>query len=178
MAKQIVFFIVLITSISSFSGSDNLDRTTITTVTNVDLKRYVGKWYAVTSLPQFFSRRCIAQEAVYTLKSAIEIGVRNICIRKSGRKTDIVGNAKVTNTPGVLALRFTSGLAGFFGAKGNYNIIALDSEYRYALIGSADRKSLWLLARTKKIEPSVYDFYVSQAEKLGFDVSKLIDSKF
>ena len=171
----LALFITLSTSTcAGTSGGDQF----LPTVTDVSLQEYVGQWYAVTALPQFFTRRCVAQEAIYKLNSANEIGVRNVCIRKNGKRKDIKGFARVTSTPGVLALKFTSGFAGLFGAKGDYNIIALDEDYRYALIGGADRKSLWLLSRTQEVSDAVYDEYVGIAEELGFDVSKLVDSKF
>ncbi len=178
--KLIMVTVMLVATTSACAGgSGTYGRdTSLPTVKNVSLKAYVGQWYAVTSLPQFFTRRCVAQEAVYTLNSSTEIGVRNICTRKNGKRTDIKGFAKATNVSGVLALKFTSGLAGFFGASGDYNIIKLDPEYKYALIGGKDRKSLWLLSRTKTISASVYSAYIGRAKDLGFNVSKLVDSKF
>ena len=110
--------------------------------------------------------------------SNTEISVKNICTKKNGKKTKIIGFAKASDVPGVLDLEFTSGLAGFFGASGDYNIIKLDSEYKYSLIGGKDRKSLWLLSRTKKISDKVYDEYIGRAKELGYDISKLVDSKF
>ncbi len=174
-----LMFITMILTASACASSDSLkERAPLPTVADVSLQDYVGQWYAITSLPQFFTRKCVAQEAVYALNSDSEIGVRNICTRKNGRRTDIKGYARTTDVSGVLALKFTSGLAGLFGASGDYNIIKLDPEYRYALIGGQDRKSLWLLSRTQEITDAVYDEYISRAEELGFNISKLIDSKF
>lgn len=42
----------------------------------------------------------------------------------------------------------------FFGPfYGSYNVIALDKEYRYALVCGPDRDYLWLLARAPTIAP-------------------------
>jgi len=173
-------FLVTLTVLISmrvYGGGDE-SNTYLPTVKNVSLSRYIGKWFAITALPQRFTKRCVAQEAIYSLKSNTEIGVQNICTRKSGRKTDIKGFAKATNLPGVFDLKFTTGFAGFFGAQADYNIIALDPEYKYALIGGQDRKSLWLLSRTKFVSNGVYNYYLSRAQELGFDISKVVDSNF
>jgi apolipoprotein D and lipocalin family protein len=178
LIKMLMMTILVASSASTCAGSSDRGHDFLPTVSDVSLQDYVGQWYAITALPQFFTRRCVAQEAVYKLNAANEIGVRNICTKRSGRRTDIKGFAKTTSVSGVLELKFTSGFAGLFGATGDYNIIALDEDYRYALIGGQDRKSLWLLSRTKEISDSVYDEYTAIAEELGFDISKLVDSKF
>jgi apolipoprotein D and lipocalin family protein len=175
--KSIIISLAITLSASACAGYVDAEQP-LPTVTDVSLQEYVGQWYAITSLPQFFTRKCVAQEAVYKLNSDNEIGVQNICIKKRGRRTDITGFARTTDISGILKLKFTSGFAGLFGATGDYNIIELDEDYRYALIGGKDRKSLWLLSRTKKISDAVYDDYIGRAQELGFDISKLVDSKF
>ncbi len=175
--KSIIITTLIVTSFSACADYSHSDPY-LPTVSEVSLKDYVGQWYAITSLPQFFTRKCVAQEAIYKLNSKSEIGVQNICTKKNGKRTDIEGYARATATTGVFKLKFTSGIAGFFGASGDYNIIELDPDYKYALIGAKDRKSLWLLSRTKKISTSVYNEYTRRAKDLGYDISKLVDSKF
>lgn len=176
--KFSIMTVFLLGSTIACAGSSIDTPNQLPTVEKVSLDKYVGQWYAITTLPQFFTRKCVAQEAVYKLDSGSRIGVKNICTKKSGKRTSIRGYAKTTDISGVLALRFTSGFAGLFRVKADYNIIKLDPEYKYALIGGKDRKSLWLLSRTKEISESVYEEYTSRAHELGFDISKLIDSKF
>jgi len=148
------------------------------TVANLDIDSYVGKWYTISTLPQFFTRNCVAQTADYAVVAEDEISVLNTCIKKNGKITDIQGFAKTTKAAGILKLQFTEGFPGFFGIKSDYNIILLDTKYRYAMIGGRDRKSLWFLSRTKTVSDAVYNHLVSRAAELGYDTSKLVDSKF
>jgi apolipoprotein D and lipocalin family protein len=63
------------------------------------------------------------------------------------QKTD--GVAYFTGEPSRAALKIS-----FFGPfYGSYNVIALDKEYRYALVCGPDRDYLWLLARAPTIAP-------------------------
>lgn len=65
------------------------------------------------------------------------------------QKTD--GVAYFTGEPSRAALKIS-----FFGPfYGSYNVIALDKEYRYALVCGPDRDYLWLLARAPTIAPEV-----------------------
>ena len=76
----------------------------------------------------------------------------------------------LTGQPTRAALKVS--LVGPF--SGGYNVIALDKDYRYALVCGPDRDYLWLLARTPKIAPEVKQQMLDIATRQGFDVSKLI----
>lgn len=53
-------------------------------------------------------------------------------------------------------------------------MIALDSQYQYALVSGPDRGYLWILSRTPTIPESVKQEYLSIARELGFPVEKLV----
>lgn len=52
--------------------------------------------------------------------------------------------------------------------------MALGDAYDYALVGSKDRKFLWVLSRTKTLGEEVVKELFETAENLGFDTSKVI----
>ena len=63
----------------------------------------------------------------------------------------------------------------FFGPfYGGYNVIALDSQYQYALVSGPDRGYLWILSRTPTIPESIKQEYLRIARDLGFPVEKLV----
>jgi apolipoprotein D and lipocalin family protein len=150
------------------------------TAANVDIGRYIGKWYAVSALPQFFTRTCVAQTAEYGILSANSISVLNTCIKESGKMSDIKGKAVVVDkkTNARLEVTFENFFTKLFNVKGEYVIIKLSEGYDTVLVGSTDRKSLWILARTPNIDTDTYDEYKNFAKTLGFPVGKMIDSKF
>ena len=75
----------------------------------------------------------------------------------------------------LIALRVLRGVVRFFGPfYGSYNVIALDKEYRYALVCGPDRDYLWLLARAPTIAPEVRQQMLDIATRQGFDVGKLV----
>ena len=146
----------------------------------VDVARYVGKWYAHLSLPQFFTRNCRAQTADYAVLSATKISVLNTCLKRRG-ETTISGRAVVTN-PGVnsrLVVTFDHLFTRLFRVKGDYTIIKLDPDYEYVLVGSADRKSLWFMSRSE-VAPleAVREEYLAYARELGFETRRLVESQF
>ncbi len=171
---KIIFMLLLVLSCSSFAGGRDLP-----TAEYVDISRYLGKWYAISSLPQFFTRNCVAQTADYGVINEQTISVVNTCLKKKG-KSQISGQAVVKNaaTNAELIVTFNSFFTRLLRVKGDYTIVKLDSEYRYVLVGDHKRKSMWILSRTPVMPEALYQEYVSFAEAQGFPVKKLILSKF
>lgn len=153
---------------------------TLPTASYVDVKEYVGKWYAITALPQFFTRNCAAQTAEYAIKDAKTISVLNTCIKKNGGHKTISGQAEIVNfkTNAELVVTFNNFWTKLFRVKGDYTIIKLDESYSTVLVGSRDRKSLWILSRTPYLNEDIKAEYLDYAKKLNFDTSKMVDSKF
>jgi apolipoprotein D and lipocalin family protein len=139
----------------------------------------VGKWYAITSLPQFFTRKCKAQTAEYEVINEKTISVLNTCLKGKG-KTTIKGKAVIKNrkTNAELIVTFDNFWTRIFHVKGDYNIIKLDENYEHVLVGSKNRKSLWVLSRSPDMDEETLQEYVEFAKKEGFPVEKLVRSEF
>src|SRR5574343_590137 len=121
--KNFVMILALLTA-NAFAGS-------LPTASYVEVERYVGKWYAITSLPQFFSKKCVAQTADYEISTENSISVLNTCIKKGGKTTTITGTDSVVNTVtnAELEVVFDNFFTRLFKVKGDYTIIKLDPDY-------------------------------------------------
>ena len=63
----------------------------------------------------------------------------------------------------------------FFGPfYSGYNVIALDKDYKHALVAGKSLKYLWILSRKKSIPDSIKSKYLQIAQDVGYDTSKLI----
>jgi apolipoprotein D and lipocalin family protein len=172
MRKSFPVLLILLLSCS-------LHAQVLTTASNVEIERYIGKWYAITSLPQFFTRNCRAQTADYEILTEKSISVVNTCLKGKG-ETTITGKAVVKNpkTNAELEVTFNNFFTRLFRVKGDYTIIKLDPNYEYVLIGSKDLKSLWIMSRRPEMSQDILEEYKAFAKKEGFDISRLVDSKF
>lgn len=150
------------------------------TAENVDVGRYIGKWYTIASMPQFFTRSCVGQTAEYGILSDKEISVHNVCIKANGKTSDISGVGTIQDAPNNarLSIMFDKFWLKLFKVKGEYVIIKLSEGYDTVLVGSTDRKSLWILSRTPSIDSAIVADYKAFAKSLGFQVQKLEDSKY
>ena len=147
------------------------------TVPHVDLARYAGTWHEIARLPNMFQRTCVASQARYTPLADGGLEVVNSCGTARGRCRQVQGRADPVPCSGNARLRVRfSGLGRLVPVprEGNYWIIALDDDYQWALVGTPDRRFLWILARQPQLPPDVCGDLVARARRLGFDVDRLV----
>jgi apolipoprotein D and lipocalin family protein len=148
------------------------------TVASVDLGRYSGRWYEVARLPAVFQRACVRSWADYTPRHPGLLGVINTCETANGERRSIHGEARVVDAAS--NARFLVTFDTWFAwllprpAEGNYWILALGPDYDAALVGTPDRRYLWLLARSPALAAGREHDLVGQAQRLGFDTRRLI----
>lgn len=135
----------------------------------VDLKRYLGKWYEVAHLPAKFQEGCDDTTATYTLSDDGSVSVLNECI-KNGKVKRAKGTAKVVDKVTGAKLKVTF----FWPFYGDYWIIDLGEDYEYAVVGTPNRKYLWILSRTPKMDDKLYSRLIESVKSKGFNVNSLI----
>lgn len=148
------------------------------TVGEVDLQRYQGTWYELARLPMFFQRDCIRSEAYYQLQSEGSVAVTNRCETEDGDWQEAKGEAvpQEAGSTDRLWVRFDNWFSRLFPdlTKGHYWVLYLDEGYSTALVGSPDRKYLWLLARDTEADQATRARLLAEAERRGYDTSALI----
>jgi apolipoprotein D and lipocalin family protein len=145
------------------------------TVPYVDLNKYAGKWYEIASYPQRFQKGCHCTTAEYTLSDKGYVIVENRCNRGSvnGTPSYIKGKAFVESNSGNAKLK----VQFFWPFKAKYWIIDLADDYSYAVVSHPNRKYLWILSRTSKMDSALYQQIGSRLKMKGFDLSKLEATK-
>jgi apolipoprotein D and lipocalin family protein len=144
------------------------------TVAAVDVGRYAGTWYEIARFENTFQdgrgRRCEATTATYTPNPDGTIGVVNRCRDDAadGRLRVAEGWARPADgTNSKLRVTF------FWPFFGDYWVIGLDEDYRWAVVGSPGRDYLWILSRTPVLEQADYARALGIARSQGFDVMRL-----
>jgi lipocalin len=141
-------------------------------VSKVDLNRYMGMWYEIARLPNFFERKLKCASATYTLRDDGRITVLNkgYYLADPKKSTSSKGVAWIPDkkSPAKLKVQF------FWPFSGDYWIMELDKEYRYVLVGDPSLKYLWILAREKRMDEKTYNMLLGKAVENGYDVKTII----
>jgi lipocalin len=153
--------------VSLFGACNATDKVNNSTVTSVDLNRYLGSWYEIAKFDHSFERGLDYAMARYTLRDDGKIDVLNTGI-KDGRAKDAKGIAKTTGVPGLLRVSF---FGPFFG---DYRIMMLDENYQYVLVGGGTDKYLWILSRTPELDEATKSLILAEADRRGYNTGKLI----
>ena len=145
------------------------ENNTLEVVPHVDLEKYLGKWYEIAHLPARFQEGCFETTATYALSKNGIISVLNECRRK-GKVTQAKGKAKVVDKTTGAKLKVTF----FWPFYGDYWIIKLGNDYEYSVVGTPNRKYLWILSRTAQMDDNLFSQLIEFVKSKGFDVGSLI----
>ena len=148
------------------------------TVPDLKLPRYLGTWYEIARLPMKHEpEACTDVSAHYSLKDNGHVAVLNRC-RMGDQIEEAEGEAcAVGEDSARLEVSFLpAGLRWIPFTKGDYWIIQVAPDYSVALVGSPDRKYLWLLSRTPSLDATVQAHYLAQARQQGFELGSLIQT--
>lgn len=144
----------------------------------IDLQRYAGTWFELARLPTRFQNPRSVSTAEYALRPDGAVSVTNTAFLGDRVDARIQGAATVAAGAANdrLRVRF-GGILRFIPVPkdGNYWIIDKEPDYSMALVGTPDRKLLWLLARDKDAWGSPEaERMVDRARTLGFDTDRLL----
>lgn len=140
-------------------------------VSPFEVERYLGKWYEIARFDFRFERDLDNTSAFYSLNDDGNVIVLNSGYnykKNEWKKAD--GLAKFRGDKNIAALKVS-----FFGPfYSGYNVVALDADYRYALVAGKNLRYLWILSREKTIPEEIKTNYLRIAEEIGYDTSNLI----
>ncbi|XP_022729678.1 temperature-induced lipocalin-1-like [Durio zibethinus] len=146
-------------------------------VKNLDINRYMGRWYEIASFPSRFQpRNGENTRATYTLNEDGTVHVLNETFT-DGKRGFIEGTAYKADPKSdeaKLKVKFyVPPFLPIIPVVGDYWVLYIDDDYQYALIGQPSRKYLWILCRQTHMDDEIYNQLVQKAKDEGYDVSKL-----
>ncbi|MDD2813988.1 MAG: lipocalin family protein [Bacteroidales bacterium] len=140
-------------------------------VSPFDVNIYLGVWYEIARMDFKFEKDLNNVTATYSLNNDNTVKVQNRGFNYIQNEwKESIGKAKFVNRTDEAKLKVS-----FFGPfYSGYNVIALDSEYKYALVAGKNLKYLWILSREKTIPEDIRISYLNIAKDLGYTTDELI----
>lgn len=161
------FGVVLLTIFASFRSK----RKGVEVVQNFKLQKYLGTWYEIARLDYKWEKGLDHVTANYSFKEDSTVKVENKGYNIKKREWEkSIGKAKPVDKVNEGRLKVS-----FFGPfYSDYNIVALDEDYRYALVIGDSIEYMWILSREKTIPEEIKLQYLNKAKLLGIKTEKLV----
>ena len=141
----------------------------ITTVTYVDLKRFMGDWYVIASIPTFFEKGAYNAVESYRLDSDGTVATTFTY------RADAFDGKVRRYTPRGFVMNRTSnavwGMQFIWPIKSDYRIAYLAPDYAQTVIARNKRDYVWIMARTPQIAETDYQRLLQFVGDQGYDVN-------
>ncbi|MBN2718530.1 MAG: lipocalin family protein [Deltaproteobacteria bacterium] len=164
-ATEVIFITVFCLSCSSAKPA-------LTTPEHLNLDAFMGTWHEVARLPLNFENNCVATSFLFRRKAPDAIRVESFCwykhINGPMRKGVSNGYVKDMKYPGELMVHFMGPISY------PYNVFYVAPDYKFAMLGSPDRRFLWILSRTLSPSKTEIEHLIKLAKANGFDDSNFI----
>lgn len=142
-----------------------------TAVQDFNKAKYLGKWYEIARMDFKFEKGLNNVTAEYSLREDGKIKVDNKGYDYEKDKwKESIGKAKFVGNENVAMLKVS-----FFGPfYSGYNVIAIDDDYKYALVAGESLEYLWILSRETTIPENIKKDYLKKAQAIGYKTNNLI----
>ena len=163
-------YLMLTIMIVSFYSCSTIPKG-VKAVTPFDKNKYLGKWYEIARFDFRFERGLNNTTAEYSVtdKNVLKVVNRGYNSERNEWK-QAVGKAKFVGDDTTAMLKVS-----FFGPfYSGYNVIAIDNNYKYALVAGESLRYLWILSRDTSLPEPVKNEFLKIAEDIGFNTSDLL----
>lgn len=134
----------------------------------VDLDRFQGKWHEIGHIPRPAQSDCTGTTATYTKQGNGTFSFVHECTLTNGGYHGSTATAKMTDAAEPAKLE-----VDFGGYVGEYWILEVASDYRYAVVGHPSREYLWILSRTRQMDALDMEAALRRARQQNFDTNRL-----
>lgn len=157
------------------------------TVAQADLDRFAGRWFEIARLPAATESACTEAPVIeYRARAKgraqgrASFDVVRRCRSGKGRQTQTQGVAVPVEGSAGARLKVSvwpAWLRWLPAAWVEHGILHLDEAYTEALVGDAQRRSLVVLSRAPTMTPERLEALLSQAQRQGFDTTRVMHLK-
>lgn len=165
----------LVFALSRSAGAKDTDKAALpplTTQADIDLPRYMGRWWVIANIPYWGERGKVETADVYALMPDGRID--NVFVyRKAFDKPIKEMKAVGKVVPGTKNAQWQ---IAFFGGllKADYLVLEVAPDYSWALIGHPKRKMGWVFSREQTMDDALYQQLLGKMKGYGYDTSKFL----
>tara|TARA_B110000263_G_C15181332_1_gene451693 strand:- start:331 stop:795 length:465 start_codon:yes stop_codon:yes gene_type:complete len=136
-------------------------------VKDLDINRFMGRWYVIAIIPNWFEDGTNSYDD-YKLNDDGTIDILYHAI-KNGVKQEVKQKGYVNEIePSRWKVQFIKPYIPFY--KAPYEVIILDSNYKYMVVGYPGNSYGWIMARSANMNNEIYQNIINQLEsEFGYE---------
>lgn len=165
--KALLLLLPVLTLALSSCSSTAPQPAPLTTVEKVDTKRYAGTWFEIARYPNQYEDDVHYVRTHYTANKDGSINIRNQARTPEGLRQS---EGVAVPLPGSGNSKYKIKFSSF---EGDYWIVGLDPQYRWAIVSEPNRDYLWFISKTPRVSKATYEEMQRVATAKGYDVSQL-----
>ena len=125
-------------------------------VKELNLKEFMGRWYVIALIPNWIEENNITSVDDYVLNKDGTIDITYTAIKNNKTKT-IKQKATIINKdiPARWEVQFIKPWIPFY--KAPYEVILLDDNYDYMVVGYPNNQFGWIMSRKKTLDDNTYN---------------------
>lgn len=143
----------------------------ITTVSHVELPRFMGDWYVIASIPTRLERGAHNAVESYELRPdgaiATTFRFRTKSSQAVERRYHPVGFVRDRHSNAIWGMQFV------WPFKADYRIVYLSPDYSETIIGREARDYVWIMARSPTVSSADYNRLLAIVAGEGYDISRV-----
>ena len=170
MHRNLYGWVFPVLMILTLSACQSVTNKPIRTVDLVDIKRFMGDWYVIASIPTFLERNIFNAVESYRLEA------NHIETTFKFRKGGFDGPLKTLRPKGFVRPQTGNAVWDMqfvWPFKAEYRIIHLDDDYQTTIIGRSKRDYAWIMARSPAISPAHYETMLNILRAEGYDTTQV-----
>ncbi|MEM5341349.1 lipocalin family protein [Paraburkholderia azotifigens] len=137
---------------------------------NVDLPRYMGRWYVIAIIPYFLESKYVGSYADWSLREDGKIDDRYTAHAKTFDALPSTFHFVDSVVPGSENGEWRVRIV--WPVHVTQLTLYVDDDYRYTLLGLRDKSLGWIFAREPDVSEDVYRSLLARFDALGFDASR------
>ncbi len=163
---------LLALALAAFAGSASAAKAPLSSSAQVDLQRYMGRWWVIAHTPYFAERGKVATADEYALRP--DGRIENVYVyRKAFDKPEKRMRGVAMVVPGTNSAQWR---ISFFGGliKADYLVLEVAPDYSWALIGQPSRKLAWIFAREPIMDDARFQALAARFAAWGYEPGKIV----
>jgi apolipoprotein D and lipocalin family protein len=138
----------------------------------MDIGQMNGDWHVVARIPTILDREATDMHMAFRVRQDYSMDIE--WSFKKNRETDDQKKYNMTGQAGRARETTIWSVSPFWPLRFTYQVLEFSGDYSWVVVGSADRKYLWILARSDKIDPLLVDGLLQRMEKSEFDMAAVV----